>query len=220
MRPDEIGELRLRLPQGRDGASDIHLELLSADGTVLAESETRLNVAAAPADAELVSANESNPFEQVVQVEAPKLTEAVSPPPKPAEAVSPTPKPMEAAPPVPQPKPAPAATIAPSVKVAKVKTVAIKPPAPTRPHDGAYALGEAMDDLAEWMEIVSAVDMHAKAQQSSETVKVVEKGLKLRARRGTRIGWRSPTPPRPRMAGSIRASSSQPAARTVARLSP
>jgi hypothetical protein len=170
LRPDEIGELRLRLPQGRSGASDIRLELLSADGTVLAESETRLSVAAAPA-AHLVSAIESNPFEQIAQVEAPK----------PMEAVPPAPKPVEAVPPAPQPKSALSATIAPSVKVAKVKTVPIKPPAPTRPHDGAYALGEPMEDpAAEWVEIVSAVDMHAKAQQSSETVKVVERGLKLR----------------------------------------
>jgi hypothetical protein len=160
LRPDEIGELRLRLPQGRSGASDIRLELLSADGTVLAGSETRLNVAAAPADAELVSAIESNPFQQIPQVEAPK--------------------PTEAAPPAPQPKPAASATIAPSVKVSKVKTVAIEPAAPTRPHDGAYALGEAMDDPAEWVEIIKAVDMHARPQQSAETVKVVEKGLKLR----------------------------------------
>jgi len=170
LRPDEIGELRLRLPQGRGGASDIRLELLSADGTVLADSETRLNVAPAPTAAQLVSAIESNPFEQTAQVEAPK----------PMEAVPPAPKPVEAVPPAPQPKPAASATIEPSVKVAKVKTVAIKPPAPTRPHDGAYALGEATDDPAEWVEIVSAVDVHAGPQQSSETVKVVEKGLKLR----------------------------------------
>jgi hypothetical protein len=160
LRPDEIGELRLRLPQGRSGASDMRLELLSADGTVLAESETRLNVAAAPADAELVSAFESNPFEQIAQAEAPK--------------------PIEALPPPPQPKPAPSATIEPSVKVAKVKVVPIKPAAPTRPHDGALALGEAVEDPAEWVEIVRAVDMHAGPQQSSETVKVVEKGLKVR----------------------------------------
>lgn len=169
LRPDEIGELRLRLPQGRSGASDVRLELLSADGTVLADSETQLDVVPVPA-AELVSANESNPFEQIAQVGTPK----------PMEAVPPVPKPIEAVPPVPQPKPAASATIAPSVKVAKVKTVAIKPPAPARPHDGAYALGEAVDDPAEWMEIVSAVDMHARPQQSAETVKVVEKGLKLR----------------------------------------
>jgi uncharacterized protein YgiM (DUF1202 family) len=41
-------------------------------------------------------------------------------------------------------------------------------------------LGEAAEAPAEWVEIVSAVDMHARPQQSSETVKVVEKGLKLR----------------------------------------
>jgi hypothetical protein len=160
LRPDEIGELRLRLPQGRSGASDMRLELLSADGTLLAESETRLNVAVAPADAELVSAIESNPFDKIAQAEAPK--------------------PIEALPPPPQPKPAPSATIETSVKVVKVKVVPIKPAAPTRPHDGAYALGEAMEDQAEWVEIVRAVDMHAGPQQSSETVKVVEKGLKLR----------------------------------------
>jgi uncharacterized protein YgiM (DUF1202 family) len=41
-------------------------------------------------------------------------------------------------------------------------------------------LGEAAEAPAEWVEIVSAVDMHARPQQSSKTVKVVEKGLKLR----------------------------------------
>lgn len=149
-------------PVAQSAASaPVRLELLSAEGTILADSETRLDLAPAPAAAELVSAIES---------EAPKPMEAVSPPPKPLEAV----------PPAPQPKPAASATIAPSVKVAKVKTVAIKPPAPTRPHDGAYALGEAVDDPVEWMEIVSAVDMHARPQQSAETVKVVEKGHKLR----------------------------------------
>ena len=45
LRPDEIGDLRLRLPQAKGGASDIRLELVTADGTVLAQSETRLDVA-------------------------------------------------------------------------------------------------------------------------------------------------------------------------------
>jgi hypothetical protein len=160
LRPDEIGDLRLRLPQARSGASDMRIELLAADGAVLAQSETRLNVAADPAEAETVSAVASNPFEQIARAEAPK--------------------PVEALPPPPQPKPAPAAKTEPSLKVTTVKVVTIKPAGPTRPHDGAFALGEAAEAPVEWMEIVSAVDMHARPQQSSETVKVVEKGLKLR----------------------------------------
>jgi len=163
LRPDEIGELRFRLPEGRSGASDMRIELLAADGAVLAQSETRLNVAADPADpaeAATVSAVESNPFEQIARAEAPKPVEALSPPQ--------------------QPKPAPSAKTEPSVKVATVKVVTIKPAGPTRPHDGAFALGEAAEATAEWVEIVSPVDMHARPQQSSETVKVAEKGLKLR----------------------------------------
>ena len=41
-------------------------------------------------------------------------------------------------------------------------------------------MGEAAEGPAEWVEIVRPVDMHARPQQSSETVRVVEKGLKLR----------------------------------------
>ena len=160
LRPDEIGELRFRLPEARSGASDMRIELLAADGAVLAQSETRLNVAAGPAEAETVSAVESNPFEQIAGAEAPK--------------------PVEALPPPPQPKPAPSAKTEPSVKVATVKIMTIKPPGPTRPHDRAFALGEAAEAPAEWVEIVRPVDMHARPQQSSETVKVAEKGLKLR----------------------------------------
>jgi len=73
LRPDEIGELRFRLPEARSGASDMRIELLAADGAVLAQSETRLNVAAAdPAEAETVSAVESSPSEQIARAEAPK----------------------------------------------------------------------------------------------------------------------------------------------------
>jgi hypothetical protein len=157
LRPDEIGELRFRLPEARSGASDMRIELLAADGAVLAQSETRLNVAA---EGETVSAVESNPFEQIARAEAPK--------------------PVEALPPPPQPQPAPSAKTEPLVKVATVKVVTIKPAGSTRPHDGAFALGEAAEAPAEWVEILSPVDMHARPQQSSETVKVAERGLKLR----------------------------------------
>ena len=151
LRPDEIGELRFRLPEARSGAFDMLIELLAADGAVLAQSETRLNVTAAPVEADTVSAVESSSFEQSAGVDAPKAHEAL-----------------------PAPKRAPSAT------VKTVKVVPINPAASSRPHDGAFALGAAGDAAAEWVEIIRAVDMHARPQQSSETVKVVEKGLKLR----------------------------------------
>ena len=151
LRPDEIGELRFRLPNAQSGAFDMRIELLAADGAVLAQSETRLNVTAAPVEADTVSAVESSSFEQSAGVDAPKATEAL-----------------------PAPKRAPSAT------VKTVKVVPIKPAAPSRPHDGAFALGAAGDAPAEWVEIIRPVDMHARPEQSSETVKVVEKGLKLR----------------------------------------
>jgi uncharacterized protein YgiM (DUF1202 family) len=65
--------------------------------------------------------------------------------------------------------------------VRTVKVVTIAPPPPTSPHDGAYALGSPADKAsAEWMVTKTAVDMHAKAQQSSETVRVAEGGVKMR----------------------------------------
>jgi hypothetical protein len=153
LRPDEIGELRLRLPAARSGASDLRIELLSAEGAVLAQSESRLSIAA-----ETVS--ESNPFRQIARADAPKSAQTL--------------------PTMPQRKPVLSANAEPAVKVRTVKVVTIKPPTPTRPHDGAYALGEAAEAPAEWVEIVRPVDMHARPQQTSETVKVAEKGLKFR----------------------------------------
>ena len=41
---------------------------------------------------------------------------------------------------------------------------------------------------AEWMETKTAVDMHAKAQQSSETVKVAEGGIKVRVTARDKMG--------------------------------
>ena len=151
LRPDEIGELRFRLPNAQSGAFDMRIELLAADGTVLAQSETRLNVTAAPVETDTVSAVESSPFEQSAGLDAPKASEAL-----------------------PTPKRAPSAT------VKTVKVVPIEPAAPSRPHDGAFALSAAGDAAAEWVEIIRPVDMHARPEQSSETVKVVEKGIKFR----------------------------------------
>jgi len=154
LRPDEIGDLQLRLPGKPSSASTLHIELLAADGAVLAQSETRLTIATELAEAKTWMTLWGNPFDKIA------LSDLVEP-----------------IPPIPQRKPT---HTAPSVEVRTVKIVTIKTPKPSRPHDGAYALGEAIDTPTEWVEIVKAVDMHARAQQSSETVKVLEKGLKMR----------------------------------------
>jgi hypothetical protein len=162
LRPDEIGELRLRLPQARSGAFDMRIELLAADGTVLAQSETRFTVPSIPKEEGGIGTVKSNPFGEIAQ---------------PVE----TPVPAEVLPGLPQRRPAHPVKAEPKVKVATVKVVTIKPaPAPRRSHDGAYALSETVEPEAEWLEIVSAVDMHARPQQSSETVKVLDKGVKVR----------------------------------------
>jgi hypothetical protein len=161
LRPDEIADLQLRLPE-RGGASDMRLELIAADGIVLARSETRLSIASSPAGSGAV-ARPSNPFEQVATAETtPTIDSSSSPPPQKVAGLS---------------------EAAPEVKVNTVKVVTIPAPQPARQHDGGYALGPAPAEPktpAEWMVTKAAVDMHAKSEKSSETVKVVGKGLKLR----------------------------------------
>jgi hypothetical protein len=87
------------------------------------------------------------------------------------------------APPAPLRRPSTAAGNESEPKVNTVKVVTIAPPHAAKPHDGGYGLGPATQAAQapdEWMETKTAVDMHAKAQQSSETVKVAEGGLKVR----------------------------------------
>jgi uncharacterized protein YgiM (DUF1202 family) len=90
---------------------------------------------------------------------------------------------VDSLPPAPPRKPTASAGAEPAVKVNTVKVVTVPAPNPARPHDGGYGLGpatEAPQAAAEWMVTKAAVDIHAKAEQSSETVKVVDKGLKVR----------------------------------------
>jgi hypothetical protein len=172
LRPDEIGDLQLRLPvQG--SAADIRLELVAGDGTVLAQSETRLSVAPAPDAAQPVAAVSTDPFAAVAT--APAATE-------PSEQVEASERTGSIAS-VPAPIRKPTASADSSVRVNKVKAVTIPAPRAARPHDGAYALAPAQDDpqtSGEWMVTKTAVDMHAKAEQRSDTVKVADKGLKVR----------------------------------------
>jgi hypothetical protein len=59
LRPDEIGDLRLRLPDTASGSSEMRVELMAADGTVLASATTRLDIAADPRAALILRAEES-----------------------------------------------------------------------------------------------------------------------------------------------------------------
>jgi hypothetical protein len=160
LRPDEIGDLRLRLAKAT-GGFEMHIELVAADGTRLAYSETRLRVTAdTPA---------------ALQVNTMPAAEAVQT--------------AQTLPPLPEWKDAPSERLPSPIEVATVKTVRIEPPRPERaPHDGALAVGTAAESPAEWVEIVSAVDVHSQPQQSSPTLKVGEKGLKLRVL-GRKKGW-------------------------------
>lgn len=169
-RPDETGDLHLRLP-AQGAMTDIRFALVAGDGTVLAQSETRLTVASPPAAVDAVAAVATEPSEPAVATE----TE----PSEPVELVETT---GSIAPP-PPPLRKPTASAESALKVNKVKAVTIPAPRASRPHDGAYALAPAQEEpqgSGEWMVTKTAVDMHAKAEQKSETVKVAEGGLKLR----------------------------------------
>jgi hypothetical protein len=175
LRPDEIGSLRLKLP-ARAGASDLRLELVSGDGIVLAQSETKVSIAPSPAQIATVALAEDAAQDDAAKTGATDITGSV-----------------DSLPPLPARRPAKSAGS--EVKVTTVKVVTIpapnstaqvipKPTAnPFRPHDGGYALGPASEDpqsSGERMTTKTAVDMHAKAEQSSETVQVAEGGVKMR----------------------------------------
>jgi hypothetical protein len=59
LRPDEIGDLRLKLPQSASGSSDLRVELMAADGSVLASATTRLDIATDPRAGLILRADES-----------------------------------------------------------------------------------------------------------------------------------------------------------------
>ncbi|MEZ5874958.1 MAG: hypothetical protein R3D30_09075 [Hyphomicrobiales bacterium] len=208
LRTDEIAGLRLRLPAQSD-ATAMHLELVAGDGTVLARSQTELSITPAPPQVAMVddpimagyletaaidsaasdpvaqvAAIDSTPTEipstaaeEIAQAESVTNAQTILA----AEETESAPT-DEAPPPPPAQKPSSSADNgAPTVNT--VKTVSIAPPRPTKPHDGAMALGAPADEpqgTGEWMETKTAVDMHAKAEQSSDTVKVAQGGVKMR----------------------------------------
>jgi hypothetical protein len=59
LRPDEIGDLRLKLPKTASGGADLRVELMAADGTILASASTRIDIAPDPRAALILRADES-----------------------------------------------------------------------------------------------------------------------------------------------------------------
>ena len=171
---EEIAGLRLRLP-AKTGIADLRLELVAGDGSALSQSKTQLSVMP-PAittvdtpiaveglagEVETAAASDSAPEDSTNAEQTASIADLAPPP---------------------QRKPSVPASSEPDVKVNKVKAVAIAPPGEKKPYDGAYALGAPADEPGEWMETKTAVDMHAKAEQKSDTVKVAQGGLKVQVK--------------------------------------
>ncbi|MGH6866780.1 MAG: SH3 domain-containing protein [Methyloceanibacter sp.] len=66
LRPDEIGDLKLKLPASLTDPADLRTELLTADGKVLARATTRLHVAPDPKAGLIVRADESGRIEELM----------------------------------------------------------------------------------------------------------------------------------------------------------
>lgn len=58
LRPDEIGDLRLKLPKDATGKSELRVELMAADGTVLASATTEIAIAPDPRAALILRSDE------------------------------------------------------------------------------------------------------------------------------------------------------------------
>ena len=57
--PDEIGDLKLKLPESASGGADLRVELMASDGAILASAITRLDIAADPKSALILRSDEA-----------------------------------------------------------------------------------------------------------------------------------------------------------------
>jgi len=64
--PDEIGDLQLRLPKGVTSGTDMRIELMGADGTILASATTRLEIAQDPRAALVLRSDESDRIDDLI----------------------------------------------------------------------------------------------------------------------------------------------------------
>jgi Bacterial SH3 domain len=66
LRPDEIGDLQLKLPKTASAAGDLRIELMAADGTVLAGTTTRLEIASDPKATLILRSNEATRVDDLI----------------------------------------------------------------------------------------------------------------------------------------------------------
>ena len=64
--PDEIGDLQLRLPKGVTSGTDMRIELMGADGTILASATTRLEIAQDPRATLVLRSDESDRIDDLI----------------------------------------------------------------------------------------------------------------------------------------------------------
>ena len=64
--PDEIGDLQLRMPKGVTSGTDMRIELMGADGTILASATTRLEIAQDPRAALVLRSDESDRIDDLI----------------------------------------------------------------------------------------------------------------------------------------------------------
>jgi hypothetical protein len=67
LRPDEIGDLRLILPKDANGTSEMRVELMAADGTILATATTQLTVAVDPKEALILRSDEKDRVANLIE---------------------------------------------------------------------------------------------------------------------------------------------------------
>src|SRR5262245_26480359 len=65
--PDEISDLRLHLPKGVTSGTDMRIELMGADGTILASATTRLEIAQDPRAALVLRSDESDRIDDLIK---------------------------------------------------------------------------------------------------------------------------------------------------------
>jgi hypothetical protein len=65
--PDEIGDLRLHLPKSLTSGTNMRLELMGADGTILASATTRLDIAQDPRAAIILRSDESDRVDDLIK---------------------------------------------------------------------------------------------------------------------------------------------------------
>jgi hypothetical protein len=65
--PDEIGDLRLHLPKGVTSGTNMRIELMGADGTILASATTRLDIPQDPRAAMILRSDESDRVDDLIK---------------------------------------------------------------------------------------------------------------------------------------------------------